>query len=123
MRVEKNKVTLDKIRGRVDRRKYDKLTDQVEGFSNRLQYSRIKEKEEYRFVLAFGLGFITLTFMGFLSGYCFGKFILERSEEFSLILSLVFGILTLITEMILMIIRLYKWEYKRAQDKKNYKVE
>jgi hypothetical protein len=105
---------LEKIRGRVERRKYNQLTDQVAGFSNRRQYQLVKEKEDYRFVLAFGLGFISLTFMGFLSGYCLGRFVLDKSEEFSLILSLVTGILTLIVEMLLMIIRLYKWEHKRV---------
>jgi hypothetical protein len=61
--------------------------------------------------------------MGFLSGYCLGRYVLDKSQEFSLILSLVTGILTLIVEMLLMIIRLYKWEHKRVQDKKHYKVE
>ena len=36
LRVEQNKATLDKIRNRVERRKYDKLTDQIDGFSNKL---------------------------------------------------------------------------------------
>ena len=115
--------TLEKIRGRVERRKYDKLTDQIDGFSNKLQYQRIKEKEEFRFVAAFGFGFISLTFLGFLSGYMAGKYLLEYNEESSLILSLVSGICTLMMEMLLMIIRLYKWEHKRVQDKKHYKVE
>lgn len=52
-----------------------------------------------------------------------GKYLLEYNEENSLILSLVSGICTLMMEMLLMIIRLYKWEHKRVQDKKHYKVE
>lgn len=58
------------------------------------------------FVLAFGIGFITVLFMGFLTGYCLGKFVLEQSDEFSLVLSLITGIGTLVMEMILMIFRL-----------------
>lgn len=65
------------IKARVERRKYNKMTEQVEGFSNKLQYERLKEKEEANFVMAFGFGFITLTFMGFLTGFCMGKFVLE----------------------------------------------
>jgi hypothetical protein len=99
------------------------MTEQVEGFSNKLQYDRMKAKEEYNFVMAFGFGFITLTFMGFLTGYCLGKYVMELSNEHSLILSLVTGICTLIMEMTLMIFRLQKWEQKNALDKKRHKVE
>lgn len=73
--------------------------------------------------MAFGFGFITLTFMGFLTGFCMGKYVLEISTEHSLILSLVTGIATLIMEMVLMIVRLQKWEAKNAMDKKRHKVE
>ena len=73
--------------------------------------------------MAFGFGFITLTFMGFLTGFCLGKWVLEKSTEFSLILSLVTGIFTLILEMTLMIVRLDRWERKNALDKKRYKIE
>jgi hypothetical protein len=107
----------------VERRKYNRLTGDVEGFGNKRHYEKLKEKEEFNFVMAFGFGFITLTFMGFLTGYCLGKFVLNKSDEFSLILSLVTGISTLILEMSLMIVRLSKWDTKQHEDRKRFKVE
>lgn len=122
-REKVNKKNLEEIKNRVERRKYNKLTEDIAGFSNKRTYNSMKDKEEYNFVMAFGFGFITLTFMGFLTGFCLGKFILEKSDEFSLVLSLITGIGTLVMEMILMIGRLQKWELKTAMDKKRYKVE
>ena len=73
---------------------------------------------DFRFMMAFGFGFITIMFMGFLTGFCIGKFILGWSENDSLLLALVTGIPTLILEAILMIIRLDKWEKKREAQRK-----
>jgi len=73
--------------------------------------------------MAFGFGFISLTFMGFVSGFVLGKFVFGWTEEQSLIFSLFTGISTLILEAILMMFRISKWEQKRAMDKKMYKVE
>jgi len=73
--------------------------------------------------LAFGLGFISLTFLGFLTGFCIGKYILQVDFETSLILSLVSGIGTLLMETVLMIIRLTKWEKKQAFEAKRHKAD
>lgn len=70
----------------------------------------IKEKQEFRFALAFGYGFITLMFLGFGCGYLLGRFVFELNEVGSLILSLIMGIGTLIVEAILMLIKMNKLE-------------
>jgi hypothetical protein len=73
--------------------------------------------------MAFGIGFITLTFMGFLTGFCLGKYVLVISQEESLILSLVTGIGTLILESCLMLVRLHKWEKKHEAENKRHKLD
>ena len=60
--------------------------------------------------MAFGFGFISLMFLGFATGYFFGKFVLELDEVPSLIVSLVVGICTLIVEAFLLIIKMDKME-------------
>lgn len=75
------------------------------------------------FVLAFGIGSISVMFLGFASGFAIGKFWLGYDDDRSLVLSLVMGIGTLILEAFLMIFRLDKWEKKRQFDKKRYKLE
>lgn len=121
--MEKNKKSMDAIRARVDRKNYNKVTDSIPGFQNRRVFDRIKEKEDFRFALAFGMGGISLLFLGFLSGYCLGKYVLEWDEQSSLILCLVFGVCTLFLEGFMMIFRLQKWEQKREMEKKIYKVD
>ena len=37
----------------------------------------MKEKEDFKFMMAFGLGFITILFMGFLTGFMLGLYIME----------------------------------------------
>jgi hypothetical protein len=71
-------------------------------------------------MMAFGFGFITLMFLGFLSGFCLGKFILGWSDNDSLLLALGTGIPTLFVEGFLMIIRLNKWEKKREVEKQQH---
>lgn len=107
----------------MERRKYNKLVDSIEGFNNRKTFEKIREKEDLKFVMAFGFGFISLTFTGFGSGFLLGKYVFNWTEEQSLIFSLITGICTLILEAVLMLMRLNKWEQKRARDKKAYKVE
>jgi len=99
------------------------MVDSIEGFNNRRQFEKLKESEDFKFVMAFGFGFISLTLMGFVSGFVLGRFALDWTEEQSLIFSLFTGIATLVLESILMMFRLGKWEQKRAADKKLYKVE
>ena len=99
------------------------MVDSIEGFNNRRQFEKLKESEDFKFIMAFGFGFISLTLMGFVSGFVLGKYALNWTEEQSLIFSLFTGIITLILESILMMFRISKWEQKRAIDKKRYKVE
>jgi len=73
---------------------------------------------DFRFMMAFGVGFITVMFLGFLTGFCIGRYILEWNENDSLLLSLGTGIPTLFMEAILMMIRLEKWERKREAERK-----
>ena len=68
----------------------------------------MKEKQEFRFTLAFGFGFISLMFFSFICGYFLGKKILGLSETGSLIMSLIIGIGTIIMETILFLIRMEK---------------
>jgi uncharacterized membrane protein len=79
-----------------------------------------EEMADFKFLMAFGIGFITIMFLGFLSGFCLGKFVLNWDETKSLYLSLVTGIPTLFIEAILMIIRLHKWEKRRDFERKQY---
>jgi hypothetical protein len=44
-------------------------------------YESIKEKEDFKFMMAFGLGFITVLFMGFLTGYMIGSFVLGWKQD------------------------------------------
>ena len=67
-----------------------------------------------QFTITFGFGFITLMFLGFLSGYLFGRKILEYEPLESMFVSIFVGIVTLLTEMLLMIFRLDK--YDKMQD-------
>ena len=98
------------IKNRLERREYIRLTGSIEGFSNKKEYERIRERDDVRFFMAFGIGFITMTFLGFMTGFLLGRYILEWPEDKSLIMSLVFGISTLILEIIMMIFRLEKWQ-------------
>jgi hypothetical protein len=61
-------------------------------------------------VMAFGVGFISIMFLGFASGFGVARFWLGKSFDDSCIISLVFGISTLMVEAVLMIFRLTKWE-------------
>jgi len=67
--------------------------------------------------LAFGFGFIGMLILGFLCGYCLGRFALKLSETNSLLLSLVTGIGTLMLEATLLIIRLYRMDQAKAKIK------
>ena len=74
-----------------------------------------KQKQEFRFTIAFGFGFITLMFLAFVCGYFLGKMIFGFSETGSLILSLIVGVSTIIMETILFIIRMEKLERLQKQ--------
>jgi hypothetical protein len=70
--------------------------------------TEFKAKQEFRFTIAFGFGFITLMFLSFACGYLLGKKVFDLSETNSLILSLVVGMGTIILETILFVIRMEK---------------
>ena len=60
--------------------------------------------------MAFGFGFITLMFLGFVLGYMLGKYILEWDQTRCLLLSLAVGITSFILEIILFIIKMEKMD-------------
>jgi membrane protein DedA with SNARE-associated domain len=82
----------------------------------------LKAKQEFRFTLAFGFGFITLMFLAFACGYLLGKKVFNLSETGSLILSLVVGMSTIILETILFVIRMEKMD-AQSRKKERVKVE
>ena len=67
-------------------------------------------KTDIRFILTYGVGFISLLFLGFISGFAFGNIILGWSLEHSLILSLIVGTITLFVEGGLLVIRMIKMD-------------
>jgi hypothetical protein len=69
-----------------------------------------EEKNEGRFVMMYGIGFISLMFLGFFSGFMIGFLYFQWPLEKSLICSLVVGISTLFLESILMILRMSRME-------------
>jgi hypothetical protein len=117
-RLQENELNLVKIKQSLATKEYQKLSGSIKGFDNRSAQLKREEMADFRFMMAFGFGFITVMFMGFLTGFCLGKFILGWNESNSLMLALGTGIPTLILEAILMIIRLEKWEKKREMDRK-----
>lgn len=74
-----------------------------------------------RFVLTYGVGFITLMFLGFLSGYMFGFHIMGYDHKNSMIMSLVIGSATLFVEAFLMIFRIYRMDEQEEAMRKNDK--
>jgi hypothetical protein len=108
---------LEAIKIRLARQEYNNLVGGISGFSNAASLKKTQDMADLRFMMAFGFGFISLMFLGFLSGYCLGKFILGWSDNDSLLLALGTGIPTLFVEGFLMIIRLNKWEKKREMEK------
>ena len=74
-------------------------------------------------MMSFGFGFITVMFLGFLTGFMAGVYVLQWDHRSSMILSLFTGIPTLLLEAVLMIFRLNKWEARKAAERKRYKIE
>lgn len=58
-----------------------------------------------KFFLVFGFGAMMVVFLGFLTGYFIGKFVLELNFEKSIILSSITGIGTVFLETILLIMK------------------
>lgn len=76
-----------------------------------------QQKQQFRFTIAFGFGFITLMFLAFICGYALGKVVFGFSETGSLIMSLIVGVSTIIIETILFIIRMEKLERQEKMQK------
>ncbi|TNV83010.1 hypothetical protein FGO68_gene15614 [Halteria grandinella] len=108
-REESNAVMLDEIRGRVERKKYQEMTKNLSPLDPSDDHD-FKAKQEFRFTIAFGFGFITLMFLSFVCGYFMGKKVLGLSETQSLIMSLIIGVGTIILETVLFVIRMEKMD-------------
>ena len=67
---------LEEIKGRVERRQYDKITEKLKMHGPNDDQEML-DKQKFRFTLAYGYGFISLMFIAFVCGYCLGKFIFE----------------------------------------------
>lgn len=115
-RLESNKVALDEIKNRIERKKYQEMTKDLK-FNDPEDDTELKEKQQFRFTLAFGFGFISLMFLAFVCGYFLGKKILNLSETGSLIMSLGVGIGTIVMETVLFVIRMEKLEKAERQKK------
>jgi len=72
-------------------------------------------------VLQYGFGFITLMFLGFLSGYMIGYYVMNLSYQSSLLMSVVVGTITIFVEAVLMILRLHRMEQGRQLRQKTEK--
>ena len=116
---------IEAIKLKQSREEYQRLVSSSPGFgkakgafsiSNEIKSFRdsIKKNEgttsDARFVLTYGIGFITLTFLGFLSGYFVGQFFFGYDVKDSLICSIIVGTVTLILETVLLILRMYRMD-------------
>lgn len=126
LREEKNAENIERIRTKIARREYDKIisgsTDEDKkgyyGFGKEIHAFKSakatqEEKSEFRFTMVYGFGFITMMFLGFLSGYFIGSIVLGLDTTNSLILSIFVGTITMFMEAILMIIRIHQADKHR----------
>ena len=122
-RLAANEKMLHEKRVRLERKKYDAITDSMAGANHKTFIKERQAKAETKFVISFGFGFITVMFLGFLTGFMAGFYVLEWDARSSMIASLFTGIPTLFLEMVLMIFRLTKWEARKAAEKKRFKID
>ena len=111
---------MERIKTKIAREEYNRITSSDEkigkgyfGFEKEIKAFKSanasqEQKSEFRITMIYGFGFITMMFLGFLSGFSIGKVILEWDTTNSLILSLFIGTMTMMMEAFLMIIRLYQ---------------
>ena len=99
------------------------MTGNIAGFENKGDLEQRHAKQENHFTLTFGFGFITMMFLGFVSGYFLGTRILGWDPLPSVFVSLAVGITTIMVEMILMMFRLEKFEKMRASERKRLKMD
>ncbi|CDW88185.1 UNKNOWN [Stylonychia lemnae] len=114
-REQSNEVMLEQIKLRIEKKQYREMTKGLRGGDAQEQELENQEKQEFRFTLAFGFGFISLMFLSFICGYFLGLHIFGLSMTNSLIMSLVFGISTIILETILFLIRLDKMDRQKKR--------
>ena len=119
-RQESNEVLFEGIRGRIARKQYDKMVSTLVGTEEQ-ELQAAKDKQSFRFVLAFGFGFITLMFLSFIAGYFFGKHILKLDETSSLLLSIAVGTSTIILETCLFIVKMEKMERMERMEEERLK--
>ena len=110
---------MEEIKNRVERKKYLEMTKDLR-FLDPEDDHEMKAKQEFRFTLAFGFGFITLMFLAFICGYLMGKKVFGLNETGSLVLSLIVGMGTIILETVLFVIRMEKLE---SQNRRKAKTE
>ena len=122
-REKENAITVKKCKEKSERRKYLAMTSNIAGFANASDLEARHDMQDTRFALTFGLGFITVMFLGFLSGYLLGRKVLGWEQLDSIFLSLAIGITTLITEMLLMIFRIDKFTTIKDRERKRLKIE
>ena len=68
-------------------------------------------------MLTYGFGFISMMFLGFLSGYFLGIYGFEWDHRNSLILSIAVGSLTVMGETFLLVLRLIQMDENKAVKK------
>ena len=75
-RERENVITVKRCKEKSERKKYQAMTSNIAGFSNAADLDRRHDMQDTHFALTFGLGMITVMFLGFLSGYLLGRKIL-----------------------------------------------
>ena len=116
-------MTVKRCKEVVERKKYNELTANIAGFENKGEVEKRHAKQESQFTMMFGFGFITMMFLGFVSGYFVGTRILEWDPLPSMFISLAVGITTLLVEAFLMIFRIQKLDKAQAMERKRIKLE
>ena len=116
-------MTVKRCKEVVERKNYNELTANIAGFENKGEVEKRHAKQESQFTMMFGFGFITMMFLGFVSGYFVGTRILEWDPLPSMFMSLFVGIITLLVEAFLMIFRIQKLDKAQAMERKRIKLE
>ena len=75
--IKQHQELMSRIRGRVERKKYNKMLGKGEGWDDS---EASKGVQQYHTSLAFGTSFITLMFLGFALGFYLGKFFFLLEE-------------------------------------------
>lgn len=120
-RLKENAKTVQKCKEKTQRRNYQQLTGNIAGFANQGDLEKRHTVQDSQFAFTFGFGFITLMFLGFVSGYFLARRVLGWDQIDSMFMSLFIGISTLILEAVLMIFRLDK--YSKIQDRERKRLQ